>query len=820
MKVSLNTVKQFTKVDLPIDELVAKINGQLGGVEEITNLGERYEGAVIAKVLTCKKHPNADKLSVCEIDAGEAKPVQVVCGAPNVRVGMYVVWLRPGSTVPASFGDSEPFVLGSRELRGVMSNGMLASPKELGLGDSHEGILELDPDEQTQVSSVIKPGAQFATTYCLDDTIITIENKMFTHRPDCFGVLGVAREIAGIQHQAFRSPDWYRNLPSFESGDGLELTVKNEAPMVVPRFMAAVIKDVVVKPSPVWLQAELVRLGGKPINNVVDVTNYVMLLTGQPLHAYDYDQLRGKKLGARIAKEGETVDLLNGKSYTLTTDDIVIVDGDGPVGLGGVMGGAASEVSVLTKNVVLECANFDMYAIRKMSMRHGLFTDAVTRFNKGQSPLQNDYVLALAMQLIGDVAGGELASQVFDAHGAKSIQAPRSVTVNTSFINDRLGLGLSTKEVRTLLENVEFVVDVSKQTNLTVSAPFWRTDIELPEDVVEEIGRLYGYDRLPRELPKRTMSPMSRSARIRLKDKIRRSLSVSGANEVLTYSFVHERVLKGAGQNPADAFRIANALSPDLQYYRLSLLPSLLDKVHANVKNGFDEFALFEIGKGHHKQNMDKYNLPVETELVEMIYSAKRPQPGAAYYKAQRVLQKLLDDLSIDASLVPIEKRFDYAGITPFELSRSAFIKTTDGIVLGVVGELRTSVRKHFKLPDYSAAVTLDIEALETVSATTISSYQPLSRYPSVSQDLSLKVSAAVWFSDLRATLDKALQETSDIKVSYLPLSIYAGDDAHRTFTFRLSATSNTSTLTDAEMSGILESVTRAATKAHGAVKV
>lgn len=259
MKVSLNTVKQFTKVDLPIDELVAKINGQLGGVEEITNLGERYEGAVIAKVLTCKKHPNADKLSVCEIDAGEAKPVQVVCGAPNVRVGMYVVWLRPGSTVPASFGDSEPFVLGSRELRGVMSNGMLASPKELGLGDSHEGILELDPDEQTQVSSVIKPGAQFATTYCLDDTIITIENKMFTHRPDCFGVLGVAREIAGIQHQAFRSPDWYRNLPSFESGDGLELTVKNEAPMVVPRFMAAVIKDVVVKPSPVWLQAEIGR---------------------------------------------------------------------------------------------------------------------------------------------------------------------------------------------------------------------------------------------------------------------------------------------------------------------------------------------------------------------------------------------------------------------------------------------------------------------------------------------------------------------------------------------------------------------------------
>ena len=348
MRVSLNTVKQYTSVDVSVDELVAKINGQLGGVEEVVDLGKRYKDALIVKIVRAEQHANADRLQVCKIDDGGARQdverdenglVQVVCGAPNAREGIFVVWLPPKSTVPTSFDEKELFVLEARELRGVMSNGMLASAKELSIGDSHDGILEIDLTEWKPTDIEIKPGASFASAYGLDDTIIDIENKMFTHRPDCFGQLGVAREIAGIQHRQFVSPDWYKNVPSFDTGEGLRLEVFNEAGEKVPRFMAVTIKNVTVKPSPLWLQIELVRLGGKPINNVVDVTNYVMLLTAQPTHAYDYDKLRGGILGARQAHAGEMLKLLNGKTYELDGLDIVIVDGEGPVGRAGSMGG-------------------------------------------------------------------------------------------------------------------------------------------------------------------------------------------------------------------------------------------------------------------------------------------------------------------------------------------------------------------------------------------------------------------------------------------------------------------------------------------------
>jgi phenylalanyl-tRNA synthetase beta chain len=265
-------------------------------------------------------------------------------------------------------------------------------------------FLRLNSSEWKPTSEEVKPGASFAKVYGLDDTIIDIENKMFTHRPDLFGQLGVAREIAGSLGHQFTSPEWYLSAPEFEVVEGLELEVFNEAIEKVPRFMAVAMKDIEVKQSPLWLQCALVAMGSKPINNIVDVTNYIMLLTAQPVHAYDYDKLRGRKLGVRMAANGEKADLLNGKTYELTEDDIVIVDGEGVGGLGGIMGGGNSEVSADTKNIVLEVANFDMYTVRKSSMRHGVFTDALTRFNKGQSPLQNDRVLHLLMMSIKDVS--------------------------------------------------------------------------------------------------------------------------------------------------------------------------------------------------------------------------------------------------------------------------------------------------------------------------------------------------------------------------------------------------------------------------------
>lgn len=816
MKVSLNTVKQYTDVDLSVEELVAKINQQLGGVEEVIDLSRRYEGAVIVKVVECVDHPNADRLHVCKVDDGgvvqdierdENGLVQVVCGAPNVQADMFAVWLPPKSTVPASFTDKEPFVLSARELRGVISNGMMASPKELSFGENHDGLLDLTGED-------VKAGDSFAKVYGLDDTIIDIENKMFTHRPDLFGQLGVAREIAGIQHKSFSSPEWYKASPEFNRGEGLELTVENNASDVVPRFMAVAIKGVEVKPSPLWLQAELVRLGSKPINNIVDATNYIMLLTAQPTHAYDYDKLRGHKLMARMAVEGESAKLLNGKTYELTDSDIVIADGEGVVGLAGIMGGGDSEVSAETKNIVLEVANFDMYAVRRSSMRHGLFTDALTRFNKGQSSRQNDYIMSLLIRSIFDISPGEQASQVFDV---KSPSDVKTVNVTPRFVNDRLGLSLSADEMKRLLTNVEMQVD----GELEITPPFWRTDLELPEDIVEEIGRLYGFDKLPRELPKRSTKAAPRNNKLVLQQNVRESLAKFGANEVLTYSFVHENVLKRAEQNPEEAFRLSNALSPDLQYYRLSLLPSLLDKVHPNIKAGYDEFTLFEIGKAHNKKAVDADGLPKEIDLLELVYASKNAGEGAAFYKAKNQVEILLADLGVDVVFEAITEQSPHAGMAPYDVKRSAYIKTTSGNILGVVGELKPSVLKGFKLPDYTAAVTVDIHGLSTTERTKV--YKPLSRFPKVSQDISLKVPKSVAYADVYSIAEKAVHESSVATGGYViePQAIYQPADSDtKTITLHFEISSHERTLTDDDVSQVLDQVAGIASEKFQAERI
>ncbi|QHU92205.1 phenylalanine--tRNA ligase subunit beta [Candidatus Saccharibacteria bacterium oral taxon 488] len=834
MKVSLNIIKQLINFELPpVDELVSRVNQQLGGVEEVIDLNAKYGGARIVRVVECVKHPDADRLSVTKIDDGgavadvprdESGLVQVVCGAPNVHADMWAIWLPPKSTVPASFDDDEPFVLDARPLRGVLSQGMLAAADELAIGTDHEGIVEIY-EHDVPVGVELTAGASFAETFGLDDYVLDIENKMFTHRPDCFGQLGVAREIAGIFHQQFTSPEWYNVIQEFAGGDGLELEIFNEATEVVPVFSAVAIKNIEVQPSPLWLQCQLVAMGGKPINNIVDATNYMMLMTAQPTHAYDYDKLRGSTLGARMARDGEKVSLLNGKEYELTTDDIVIADGEGVIGLAGIMGGTDTEVSDGTKNIVLECANFDMYALRRTAMRHGIFTDALTRFNKGQSPAQTDPVLKRLMGM----TGGEQASPVlFKNHQslrsvlADSMHWCGGLLVPSGFVEERLGVNFTDGEMNTLLGNVEFFVDEGREygeDGMMVYSPFWRTDIELPEDIVEEVGRLYGFDKLPRQLPHRSIKPAPKNLRRELKNAVRRSLSRAGANEVLTYSFVHECILKNAEQDVAQAYKLSNALSPDLQYYRLTVLPSLLDKVHANIKAGHDEFALFEMGKGHSKMHgLGEDGLPEASQFTDIVYAAKKPGAGAPFYKIRRLVEQLARDLGAELVFKPIEQELTLPVAAPFDRSRSALIETTDGTFIGLVGELKQSVIKNFKLPTYVAAASLDTAGLEAVYAKRDSHYRPLSRYPSTTRDISLKVPSAVRYQQLLQTLDEAIR-TTDMNVRIEPLTIYQSehDAAQKTMTWRLTFTSHERTLTDKDIAPVMQQIEQAAKDAWGA---
>lgn len=841
MKVSLNVIKQLINFELPpVDELAQLINRQLGKVDRVENLAERYRGARVVRVVECAKHPNADRLSVTKIDDGMAVPdvlrdenglVQVVCGAPNVQAGMWAVWLPPASTVPASILEGEPFTLDARKLRGVLSQGMLAAADELAIGTDHEGIVALTPRD-LPAGKVLQPGADFATLFGLDDYVLDIENKMFTHRPDCFGQLGVAREIAGILHQPFTSPTWYNLEQVFGDGDSVPLAVSNDIPQLVPRFMAVAIRGVQVAPSPFWLQCQLVAMGAKPINNIVDATNYVMLMTAQPTHAYDYDTLHGGQLGVRMAQQGETLALLSGKTIELTPDDIVIADGQGPVALGGIMGGSRTEVSATTTTIVLECATFDMYAVRKMAMRHGVFTDALARFNKGQSPLQNAAVLN---RLIGMV-GGEQASPVIDIkpftseHGGildeyfAGKYEPATIDITSRFINQRLGSYLAENDICTLLNNVEIHSHGPENElgYICLQVPFWRTDLETKEDIVEEIGRLHGFDTVPRQLPMRRIQPARKNPRRELKRVVREALAKAGANEVLSYSFVHERVLRGAGQDPAQAFRLSNALSPDLQYYRLSVLPSLLDKVHANIKAGHSEFMLFEIGKGHTKAQMGEDGLPAEQSLIDLVYSSKKPHAGAAFYRVRATLDQLARDSGLTLVYTPVTAAQDDPVYAPFDINRSAHVwvqsSETAGqaerTLIGVVGELRPAVVKHFKLPDYTAAASLRLDVMEQIWRDTVVHYQPMSRYPTTARDISIQTSTEVTYDELMQAVSSAMTRASetypDVTIRDLtPLSIYKAtpDASHQTTTFRLTLSSSKATLSAERVRSIIRTV-------------
>ncbi len=839
MKVSLNWVKEFLDFNLPpVDELVEKIGAQLGAVEEVTDLGAKYQGIVVAKVVTCEKHTDADKLSVCIIDDGgvtkDAKRdnnghIQIVCGAPNVRAGLTVAWLPPGTTVPATF-DKEPLVLEARDIRGVVSNGMLASAKELALGDSHEGILELDEG---------KPGDNFAKLFQLDDYIIAIENKMFTHRPDCFGILGIAREIAGILGQPFKSPEWYKldaALPEPTNRD-LNLSVRNELPGLVPRFVAVGMSGVTVSPSPVKLQSCLTRLGVRPINNVVDLTNYIMLLTGQPLHAYDYDKVKNlgggtAQIVVRNPKPGEKLLLLNGKEIEPRLEAIMIATDAHLLGVGGVMGGAGSEVDANTKNIILECANFDMYSVRRTGMAHGLFTDAVTRFNKGQSPLQNAAVAAWAMTQLADLTGGQVSGTVIDDNHVDQAALARGslhppVQVPTNFVNQRLGLTLAATDMQRLLQNVECMVDIAAE-DLTVASPFWRTDIELREDVVEEVGRLHGFDKLPLELPKRDLTPASKDSLLELENTVRNSLAKAGANEVLTYSFVHGNLFDKVGQDKSLAFQLSNALSPDLQYYRLSLTPSLLDKVHPNIKAGYDEFALFEIGKVHGTSEVDEAGLPKELGRVGLVYAADAKAAaghgGAAYYQARKLLTNLLADFGLtNQKFVPLSQA-DFGPhklmtqmLAVYEPARAAVVYDGERIV-GVVGEYRSNVRRALKLPDFCAGFELFISTL--LKAETPLTYVPLPRFPKVTQDITLKVPAALSYQELYnfAWDELGKSQPENTLPTLGPVGIYQSEDdnSHKNISLRLTIASYERTLTDAQVNGLLDQVAEAAKTTFG----
>lgn len=591
---------------------------------------------------------------------------------------------------------------------------------------------------------------------------------------------------------------------------------------------------ITVTKSPVMIQSFLSRVGIKPINNIVDITNFVMSLTAQPMHAYDYDKVAAldssdtATLVIRKPKKGEKIALLNGKIIEPREEAIMIASKSHLIGVGGVMGGSSTEVDFSTKNIILECASFDMYSIRRTSMAHGLFTDAVTRFNKGQSNLQNDKVLAYAIAWVQKLAHGHVAGRLADP--SPKLRKQKSILTTAEFINSRLGTNLDAKEIKKLLLNVEF--QVTGTDKLEVTAPFWRTDIEIAEDIVEEVGRLQGYDALPIDLPRRTTSPAKRNQLLATKGKIRSILKAAGANEVLTYSFVHSKLFDAAGQDTKLAYQLSNALSPELQYYRLSLVPSLLEKVHANIKAGHSEFGLFEINKSHDKSNVHEDGLPIEEERVAFVFAAdvkaQLRYVGSSYYQARTYAQELLSGFGLDNPVFEPSTTHDPQTetgkqmIAPFERGRTAYVKTHDGKLLGVVGEIKPEVKANLKLPGYTAAFEMDVQMLEAYAQKP--AYKQLSRFPHTQQDVTFKVADKVLFSEVEGHLLKALTDAESehgYTTTLEPHDIYSPEKSKtKNITLRLTLSHPDRTLTTVEVNKLLDNLATVAKKELSATRI
>ena len=695
MLISLNWLKKYVKIPVSDEELIRLIGARLVEVEGVVDESHKYDGIKIVRVETAEKIEGTH-LTLCMVNDGSAELTQVLCGAPNVREGMLAAWIAPGATVPASVHEDAPFVIGTRKMLGKYdSHGMLAAPDELDLGDMHDGIAEIDPE-------MAKPGDKFADVFELNDKILEIENKSLTHRPDTFGLIGFAREVAGILGQKFEEPEVKTELET--TGD-IKIEVDEN---VCGRYTAVVLeKHGEIKKKYLSLQdTYLAKAGMRPIDPIVDATNYLMLLTGQPLHAFDYDKFvavggaKEPKVIVRLAKNGEKLTLLDGKDVELNENDIVITSNNVPVALAGAMGGASTMIDENTKNIIIESATFSLFNLRKTQMAHGIFSEAITRFTKGQPAYQTLTVAGECAEMLKD---GYKVAAVSDCY-PKPEKTP-AVEIATSEINNLLGTDYSNDLIKKTLTNVSF--EVSGDANLKVTAPAWRTDIHIKEDITEEVGRLLGYDNIAPVLPKHgTATP---NKLFKLKTFSRKTLKEFGANEVLTYSFVSERLLENAGLDTKNSYKIVNSISPELQLVRQSLIPSLLDKAHMNQKIPFDKFALFEMNKIYRKDwGMDEEDVPTEKMNIALVL-AERKTTGDAYYKAKLFVEKYLAKLNIEATFKPLKTKT--AEALPFEPKRSAEVWVGDRY-LGVVGEFKTVVKRNFKLADYLAGFELDLLAI------------------------------------------------------------------------------------------------------------
>ena len=807
MLISLNWIKKYVDINVSNEELIKLIGARLVEVEEAIDETHKYDGIFAVKVINAEKIPDTH-LTLCKIDDGgkaekverdEKGYIQVMCGAPNVHEGMLAAWIAPGAIVPSTYHDKEPFEIGMRKmLKKYDSYGMLAGADELAIGDDHSGIVELDPATTT-------PGDDFAKLFELDDIILDIENKSLTHRPDTFGILGFAREVAGILGQPFKTDDWYlRDAADFANDSNIKLSIEIDEKLC-PRYTAVVL-SLKANNAPKYLTLQdtlLARSGMRPIDPVVDLTNMLMLISGQPLHAFDYDKFvkvgksKNPKIIVRAAKKGEKLTLLDGKEVELNVDDIVITSNNVPVALAGAMGDASTEIDANTKRVILESATFSLYNLRKTQMAHGIFSEAITRFTKGQ-PAGQTLPVALRFAEQAKALGYEPLA-VFDSQ--KTAPVVEKVELSLLQLNNLLGTNFDAKSVQKILQNVEFDVEI-KGDKVVAKVPFWRTDIHIPEDVIEELGRLTGYDNIAPVLPLHATSDQNEM--FALKTALREHLSARGANEVLTYSFIHGDLIKKVGEIPENSYKIVNSISPDLQYIRQSIVPSLLDKSYANLRAGHEKFALFEMNQVYPRTNgTDEDGVPQNSHKLGFVIV---DQSGKSdFYLAKKYLLSILDNYGVDYKISPFVEAKDKTNAY-YEPKRSAHVETKDGRLIGYVGEIKQRVLREFKLPVPTAAFEVDLSVLLELKGASAKDFS-FSQFPSVARDLTLTLPLSCKAGEIEAKIRNTLTQRRLIN-RVVCTSIYQAKGADtKNVSFHLDFARTDKTLEKAEIQAIMKTL-------------
>ncbi len=809
MRVPLSWLREYVDIDMPLNELADRMTYAGLEVESIENVGEHWDRdkIVVGQIVEVCRHPDADRLTIAVVDSGTGTPEAVVTGAPNIHAGDHgqkVVLARTGATlVDGHSAEFRMIKLKPTKIRGVLSAGMVCSEKELGLSDEHEGILLLEDD-----APVGTPLQDY-----LGDTILDIDLTPNLGR--CLSIIGVAREVAALTGAKLRlsEPRMQGTGPSISDQVRIEIADTD----LCSRYTASLVRGVQIGPSPAWMQRRLRMAGMRPINNIVDVTNYVMLEWGQPLHAFDYDSLRGTPPDAvptivvRRALPGERITTLDGVERQLDPQVLLITDGGGPIGIAGVMGGRETEISQETRNVLLESANFDNLNNRRTSEMLKLPSEASLRFGRGLPAEMSILALQRASDMMRELAGGQIAQGIVDNYPVHP--AERAISLRATEVKRLLGIDISRARLTEILESLGFICapDDDPMT-VRVTVPFFRQDVEIIPDLIEEVARVVGYDKIPNTLMSSELPAQRRNLSLEGEEHVRDVLVACGLSEVITYSLTNldsvSRLDPSRGlPDPSSFVRIANPLTSDREYLRQTLMNSMLEVVRANLRF-LDRVMTFEVARVYLPQAGQE--LPDEPRRLCLAMTGRRyPLSWTAaneglldYYDLKGVIETLCRRLgAANASFEPAEHPV-------YERGRAAAL-VIGGARVGLLGEVHSQVRDAFDLP--AQAVCLAELSMEGLLGATPSErhFQPVSRFPATSRDLALVLEEQISSQRVHDVITEA---AGRLLQSLELFDIYRGQpvpEGHKSLAFRLTYQDMERTLTDGEIDQIQARVRR-----------